>query len=137
MIDPANVPSVDADELVARFIMQRSHFRSDQTVKPDAFFPPHNLKLSVTRHRSATESEIWTIAQSVATKRQRTLYGRADVGVSAFLRHRLSVDSAPEQDNPNHANVLGWPAEKAAQKNLAQEIAAEAGFKPAATGGAS
>ena len=27
-------------------------------------------------------------------------------------------------ENPNHANVIGWPAEKPAQKIIAQQIAA-------------
>jgi hypothetical protein len=43
MIDSANIPPVGKDELVARFVLQRSHVRNDQTVKPDAFMPPPNL----------------------------------------------------------------------------------------------
>ncbi len=130
MIDPASVPPVAADELLARFVLQRSHVRSDRTVKPDAFLPPPNLELSVIRHRSAEPAELWAVGRAVAAKRQRTLYGRADVQTSVLLEHRLSVVADAIEGNPNHANVSGWPADKAAQKNIAQEVAAVADFVP-------
>jgi hypothetical protein len=128
MIDSANVPPIGEGEWVARFVLQRSHVRSDQTVKPDAFMPPPNLELSVTRHLSSTESEIWSVAQAVATARHRTLYGWADVTAKECVRRQLSVIAAPVEGNPNHANVAGWPADKAHQKNIAQQIAAAAQF---------
>jgi hypothetical protein len=53
--------------------------------------------------------------------------GRADVQVSVFQRQELHVVAAPLPENPNHANVTGWPAEKPAQKIIAQQIAAVAG----------
>src|SRR5438046_1693154 len=121
MIDPNNVPAVAHDELLARFIFQRSHYRQDGSVKQDAFMPPANLELSVTRHLLATESEIWTVGRQIGVKRKITLHGRADASTSALLP-RLSVVAAPINGNPNHANVLGWPADKPAQKIIAQEI---------------
>lgn len=131
MIDPDNVPPVDAGELLARFLMQKSHFRpGDGTVKPDAFVPHPYEELSVNRHRDASVDEIWAVGQSLAAAVGRSLKGRADVLATAFLRQELSVQAAPIDGNPNHANVLNWPKDKPAQKAMAQEIAKQATFAP-------
>jgi hypothetical protein len=131
MIDPASVPDVGDNETLARYVLQRSHIRrSDRTVKPDAFMPPPDLQLSATRHRMATEAEIWEIGESVAAARILTLYGRGDFSVTACIDQRLGVSAAPVVGNPNHAHVLKWPDDKAGQKSIAQEIAASATFVP-------
>lgn len=127
MIDPSNVPQVADDETLARYILQRSHIRgSDHSVKPDAFIPHPYTDLSVTRHLMATESELWGAGQHVAELRGKTLYGRADFSTATCVGLRLNVEADPLDDNPNHANVLGWPAEKPLQKIIAQQVAAVA-----------
>ncbi len=129
MIDPANVPAVAADELLARFILHSSHIRrSDQSIKPDAFIPHPYRDLSVTRHLHASEEEIWSVAKEVARAQNCVLYGRSDVQAAAFLKQRLAVVPDPIENNPNHANVSGWPADKPEQKIIALEISAEARF---------
>ena len=132
MIDPNNVPDVAADEMLARFILQRSHIRpSDRSVKPDAFMPPSDLELSVTRHLSATEEELWSVGEDVAVATCKTLYGRGDVQTFVYLDQKLVMHAAPLiPDNPNHAHIVGWPAEKPAQKNIAQEIASKSAYVP-------
>src|SRR5688500_2945448 len=124
MIDPAHGPDIGSDEVLARYVLQSSHIRSNQTVKPNAFVPHPYEDLSVTRHLMATEDEIWSAGETVAMQTEKTLYGRADVIASEYLARRLILrpDALPE--NPNHANVSGWPAEKPMQKIVALEIAA-------------
>ncbi|QVL32224.1 hypothetical protein KIH39_25880 [Telmatocola sphagniphila] len=127
MFDPAQVPPVDSVEILARYILSSSHFRkSDQTVKPDAFMPHPRVELSLTRHREATIEELWREGERVAAIRKLTLYGRADVTCSAFLEQSLKVEAIPLADNPNHADAIEWPAEKASQKMKALEIAKRA-----------
>lgn len=125
MIDPANVPEVGPDEELARYILFSNHIRSDRTLKPDAFIPHPHLKLSVTRHLQATEEELWEVGDDVAKARSRPLYGRGDIGVPVCRAQRLVVRAEPIADNPNHAHVSDWPADKPAQKAIAQEIAAK------------
>ena len=98
-----------------------------------AFVPHPRDELSVTRHRDATESEVWDAGRGVAEFRRQTLHARGDVVANAFLEMGLSlradpvVDHANLPDNPNHANVTGWPKEdKGRQRLLALEIAAQA-----------
>ena len=127
MIDPNDVPEVAADELLARYIFQSSHIRpSDGTVRPNAFIPPANLLYSVTRHLQATEDEIWSVGDDLGRDRQMTLYGRADICAKECIMQGLKVHKAPVHGNPNHANVSNWPAEKPAQKTIAQQLAAVA-----------
>ncbi len=134
MIDPANVPDVGSDELLARYVLQRSHIRgSDQTLKPDAFIPHPHTDLSVTRHILATDAEVWSVGQQIAGARGRTLYGRGDFRTAVCLKHQLVVRAAPIEGNPNHADVSGWPGDKPAQKSIAQEIAAVTSFVPTAS----
>lgn len=130
MIDPEDVPPVDADESLARFILQRSYIRNDETIRPNAFIPHPHEHLSVTRHRKATEEEIWTVGQSIAVTREKTLHGRGDLRATVCLRQELRVDAKPVAGNPNHANISNWPADKPAQKIIAQELAAKAAFVP-------
>ena len=62
MIDPAHVPPVDPQEMLARYVLYGRYVRSsDQTVRPEAFIPHPHVDLSVTRHRQASEAETTTI----------------------------------------------------------------------------
>jgi len=120
---------VSDDEWLARYILYRRHIRRDGSgsVKPEAFIPHPHADLSVTRYLALDEFQIWRTGQGVAKQTGKTLYGRADVVAANFTRHRLSVNSDPLPDNPNHANISNWPADKPAQKMLAIEIAKDAG----------
>jgi len=129
------VDPVADDELLARYILYLRYFRrTDQTVKPDAFIPPNNLELSVTRHIHLTEDDIWGLGGKIAKFRNLPLYGRADVKTVHVKMQNLEVKSQPIEndpnlgDNPNHANVIGWPLEKNARKMIALEIANAARF---------
>jgi len=130
MLDPSNIPDVDPDELLARYIFSQSHFsRQGDRVKAGAFMPAPNGGLSVTRHRNATPDGLWQIGREIAQTRDKTLYGRGDVLAATFAGQRLNVVAAPIQENPNHTNVVGWPMEdKAALKLIAEEIAVAAKF---------
>ncbi len=129
MIGSKNVPDVQATEKLARYILHRRHIRaSNQTLKPDAFVPHPHSDLSVTRHLSASEDEIWSVGEDVATTTGKVLYGRGDIQAMSCLRQKLMVHAAPVEGNPNHADIRNWPADKAAQKIIALEIAATAVF---------
>lgn len=126
MLDPKNIPPVDETELLARYVMQSNLFRSDRTIKPNLFIPHPYEELSVTRHRDATEAEIWQAGVNVATEQQRTLYGRSDILTKHCLVDSLKVTAQPFPDNPNHADITGWPEAKEDQKAIALKLAASA-----------
>ncbi len=128
------MPSIANEELLARFIVFSRWIRSNQTVKPDAFMPPSTLDLSVTRHKDLSIQTLWQIGQQVADARPATLYGRADLTATEVRRQKLEVEPRPVPENLNHASIIGWPADKPAQKSFAQELAAVARYvaKPSA-----
>ncbi len=121
---------VAPNELLTRYIISSHWFRKqDQTVKQDAFIPPDDsLELSVTRHLNLTEDDIWSIGRGIVRVTPRTLHGRADVETGHVIAQRLSMVPQPAPDNPNHANIVGWPLEKDARKLCALEIARVARF---------
>lgn len=126
MTDP-----ISNDELLARYITSSRWYRKrDQTVKQDAFIPPEDpLELSTTRHLNLSENEIWDIGDEIVSgQKNRKLHGRADVRVSHVTSQSLNVVADPTADNPNHANIKGWPLSKDARKLLALEIAMGARF---------
>jgi hypothetical protein len=127
MSNSGTLPTVEPDEWLTRFIHYQRYIRQDRTIRPDAFIPHPYPDLSVTRHLQLSEIQLWEIGQDVARQISQKLRGRADVQVSVFRRQELNVVEAPLVENPNHANVIGWPAEKPAQKIIAQQIADAAG----------
>jgi hypothetical protein len=127
MIDPANVPAVADSEPLSRYVTQSGQFRpSDHTVKPDLFIPHPRQELSVTRHLDTTEVEVWAIGHNVATTLGRKLYGRADIQASHCRIDSLQVTPKPLPQNPNHADIQGWPIPKQDQKSIALRLAASA-----------
>jgi hypothetical protein len=127
---------VTDDEWLARFILFSKWIRpSDHTVRPEAFIPHPYPDLSVTRHKDLSERELWQIGEGVANARPAKLYGRTDIQVTELQRQALTVESKPVANNPNHANVIGWPVEKSAQKSIAQQLVAGRPFisKPTQT----
>ena len=134
MLDPACVPPVSPGELLSRFVLFSSHVRrSDNSVKQDAFIPHPKPELSLTRQINATDSELWQEGDRVAQIRSCTLYGRAVLQASAFNDEDLTVVAKPIPANPNHADAINWPADKAAQKMKAVLIASKAEFIPTPT----
>jgi hypothetical protein len=127
MINPNNVPPVDDDELLARFILNSNEFRGDDSVRPALFMPYKKVALSVNRHRDASLEETWQIGHAVAAQRMKTLYGRSDITVRACKVDSLSVVAKPLlAENPNHAEIVGYPPTREDQKSLAQVLAAAA-----------
>lgn len=128
MIDANNsVPPVDDDEELARFIVNSNEYRKgDDTVRPKLFMPYKLVALSVHRHRDCSEKEIWQIGAKVAEKRECHLYGRADIQASSCRIEPLDVVCRPLLDNPNHADITGYPAKREDQLSLATKLAAAA-----------
>ncbi len=128
MIDPEQVPEIESDELLARYATQSGQYRrGDGSVKQDLFMPHPRRELSVTRHLDATIDEIWQVGYDVAGSMGRRLHGRADIRVAACAVNGLHVVASPIlPENPNHADVVGWPPSKEDKKALAQKLAAAA-----------
>ena len=126
MIDPGNVPPVGDAELLARFSVDRGHVRADGTVKPQLFVPYKWVELSVNRHRDATDDETWTVGRQVAEDRQRSLIGRVDILTSDCRVSPLDVRPVPLEGNPNHTDIVGFPADKPDQMSLGEKLAAAA-----------
>lgn len=125
MIDPANIPAVADNELLARFIVYSDEKRADGTVKHKLFLPYRLVELSVNRHREATLEETWQIGHEVAANRQKNLYGLVNIRASSCRVDPLDVIPDPILPrNPNHANITGYPPAKEDQMALAKILAA-------------
>jgi hypothetical protein len=122
------IEPVTSDEKLARFVLFSKWFRSDSTVRHEAFMPHPHVDLSVTRHLGFTEPKIWGIGQEVATVRKVVLYGRADICAEDVMRQALGLQAAPVKNNSNHANITDWPTQKPEQKIIAMKLAATAKY---------
>jgi len=69
--------------------------------------------------------DIWALAKKmVIHASKKRLHGLVHVIPEDFENHRLQV--VPHEPPRRHVHVLNWPASKAAQKNVAQKLAAAA-----------
>jgi len=128
MSDAAGTPLSD-DEMLARFVLKTEWIRKvDNTIKQDAFIPPKDLQLSVTRHIGISSEELVKKGKSVAEQTSLQFLGRADIDTRTVVKNALKAVAWPLADNQNHAHVVGWPADKEARKTIAQELAAASKF---------
>ena len=115
---------IQASEPLARFLTSSSHF-SPGRVRQAAFLPPADLKLSVFRTSEMEEADIWTLGHNhVERPSGRHLHGRAQLTPAAVRGCGLEVD--PDDQPRRHANLVGWPPEKAERKQIALQLAAAA-----------
>ena len=121
-------PLVSEREILARFVRHERWIRADRTIRQDAFIPPRDLNHSVTRHAELTPEQLWSRGRRIAGQRDAGLFGRADVHAAEVRSVGLEAVEHPLADNPEHAHVVGWPLDKPAQKNKAQELAARSTF---------
>ena len=114
---------------LARYLLQKSHFSAaNSRVKPSAFLPNRKGETSVFQTRGLSEEKIWQIGTKyISAPLEKTLRARADVIVSVVEKQGLNVDV--DNTPPRHANIIGWPEEKSAQKLLALELASRASLK--------
>lgn len=104
---------------MARYVFSRSHIRADGTTKPNAFLPPEDLELSVTRHAKLSVGEIWARGRAVGVASNRNLIGRADI-VAQDVRRVPGMNAVhfPLPENPEHAHIVGWPPREPKEKQL-------------------
>ena len=117
--------SVELDEPLSRFVFSRNHlftFDGQTRARATAFLPaPTTGTTSVFRTRDLSEAEVWAIGNDVLASRPgRSLHARADVAARVPLGLGLSVSPSPPR---GHADLAGWPAEKAHAHLLAQQLA--------------
>lgn len=131
-LNKGSVPKeINGQEAIARYITsKRWYSREKNVVKPQAFMPPSDLRLSVFRIDNLSEPEIWKIGfkQVISKMNQpRNLHGRADIQALNILKNNLQID--PDNTPPRHASIIGWPELKEEQKSIAQELAAKASLR--------
>lgn len=120
---------VNPDEMTTHFIFARDHFnQAKNTVSAAAFMPPKDKRLSIYRIHCCEEEKIWWLGDWYVSRRRtdkKAVLARGDLQALEFERVQLEI--RPERNpHPRHANVLGWPADKPAQKMKAVELAHKA-----------
>jgi len=121
---PSTLVVVKANENLSRFIFSERHFsRHPPRVKAEAFMPRKG-EVSVFRKDGLNESQIWNIGREIESIGTRTLHGRGDIITQSAMKIGLQV--TPSESPARHANIVGWPDDKAKQKLLALELAGEA-----------
>ena len=116
---------VATDEPLARFLTHSYHYSHHKgEVKPAAFEPPPDLRLSVFRIDGLVIADVWRIGKEQVIEKMKVpakLHGFADIKASTIQDSNLSIES--DNDPPRHASVVGWPEEKQKRKLIAIELA--------------
>lgn len=121
-LDPAPSELPDSATL-SRFLFTDRHYRvlPSPRVRPEAFTPPPDGRLSVFMTTGLDEYTIVVIGRDVGAARGKSLHGRADITAMVCREARLSLDV--DNDPPRHTNVTGWPPDKADIKATTQILA--------------
>jgi hypothetical protein len=123
--DVAKESAIPAYEELSHFIFDTRHFsRMKAMVKPSAFVPYPENRVSAFWIDELSEPHIWKIGDEVAGQsRGKPAAARADFKAGAVLGLGLTIEADPEP-HPRHVDVCGWPAEKDEQKEVALELCA-------------
>ena len=78
-------------------------------MKPSAFFPPSDKKLSVFHTEKIKERQIWQLADQHLIC-DKCIQFRADISVASVRESELHIDL--DNEPQHHANIIGWPDEK-------------------------
>ena len=116
---------ISEKEPIVRFVDESNKIRpSTGSVKPKAFMPrPDNLTTSVFRTVGLSSGEVAELGQlEVAGPRRKTLLGWGLLVVSQVCEAGLEVHPEPS-NHDRHANIVGWPSLKSAQKLAALKLA--------------
>ena len=120
----ARTKSISPNDRLSRFIRFKSYIAiSKHRVKPGAFLPPPNKKLSVFHTEHINEIQIWQLADKHISLEKRVKF-RADITSKNVEETNLSIDL---DNKPKfHANIIGWPDRKDMQKAYAIKLASVA-----------
>ena len=114
------------DEVLARFVPERGHKGrigvQRREAKPSAFLPMFNeqssrFETSTFRVAGLDEDAIWMLGDMHVASTQGPLVASAMIGEHDVRSAGLAIDA--DDTPPRHANIVGWPEEKDARKELA------------------
>jgi len=110
--EPEGAPLSDQEQLARFLVSERAIYKEPPGVKAEAFDPPRDLQMSVTRHQGLSETEIWQRGHASVANRGKRLVGRADISVKAVRASGPGMDAvaAWREHNPEHAHMVGWPS---------------------------
>lgn len=117
-------------ELVTVFATDKNDCRNDGTARPNPFMPSNRYgNTSCYRIKDIVTHDIWKISIEKVLKLSKNIkkiYGRFDFQAKTIYDQTLLFD--PNNKPYRHADIINWPSDKQAQKNRAQQIAAESTF---------
>ena len=115
---------VHPDDPLSRFLFERKKYApKENRVKPNAFMPAPDLKLSVFQTKDLSSENIWKIGNEIKPENKR-LHGRGDIIARSVYQEGLEV--IPDNTPPLHANISGWPEDRTEQRQIANNLAADA-----------
>lgn len=87
-------------------------------MKPNAFLPPKDLRLSVFLTQSLSSEQIWILGKRYLGA---NVYGRAELTLATVseIGLKVDIDNRPQR----HANIIGWPTQKSERKLYAIKLA--------------
>ncbi|HET9178685.1 MAG TPA: hypothetical protein VFQ24_10060 [Terriglobia bacterium] len=113
---------VSLDERISRYIVNKHHMK--KRISPAAFMPRTGCT-SVYRTTGCAEKRVWLLGLLFVERKRRDnvkILGRADLGSKIVFDEGLNIRPSLGP-HPRHANLIGWPEDKAEQKDKAAALA--------------
>ena len=116
---------IDSADVLSRFLTQpRNHFvPTTGRVRYAAFLPSRALQTSVYQISGLADDSVWDLGDRfVAPLLATRMTARADIEAKIVFECGLAVDpdGVPHR---RHANIVGWPESRSAQKLVAIKLA--------------
>lgn len=120
----------DQGENLCRFLTDKDHYSSAKhIVRPTAFFPPRNNRLSVYWITDCPEAEVWAIGDEHVAPARGPILGQGIVNSLVAYNDASLTVNVTGVPHARHADLIGWDEDRKKGRLQATKLADKARLK--------
>lgn len=111
-------------ERVSRFLTHKNQYSTQkQIVRPSAFFPPRDFRLSAYWTTSLSEARVWGLGNRFVAPHRGPIHGRGDVNSLVICNHAALTIERSINPHFRHVEICNWDVDSARARLQAVKLA--------------